>query len=248
MVCPHTPGNVQEGFGQCFAYTSGGSVSTKCPTQHRLYRIPNSLTISVEPTGQWFVSFNFEQVQGQPGEEEVILRTPEELAYEYGRRSDLDAITVGIDRGVAIPLAVDTGQAFRIDPVCVERVRRKEVRAQRYQKRMARQTKGSQNQRKTQRKIAKLKAYGRQVRKDFAHKASHALATSSAHVFVLEDLKLKNMTAAPAPKQDGAGRYTANGAAVKAGLNKALLSSARGGAPSNTSATKLLSATSWCSK
>jgi putative transposase len=36
------------------------------------------------------------------------------------------------------------------------------------------------------------------------------------------------MTAAPAPRQDAAGRYTANGAAAKAGLNKAILSSALG--------------------
>ena len=45
---------------------------------------------------------------------------------------------------------------------------------------------------------------------------------------MLEDLKLKNMTAAPAPKQDVAGRYTRNGAAAKAGLNKALLSNSLG--------------------
>ena len=36
------------------------------------------------------------------------------------------------------------------------------------------------------------------------------------------------MTAAPAPRRDTHGRYTANGAAAKAGLNKALLASALG--------------------
>ena len=58
--------------------------------------------------------------------------------------------------------------------------------------------------------------------------ASTTLVRSPAEVFVFEDLKLKNMTAAPAPKLDEAGRYTANGAAAKAGLNKAILTSSLG--------------------
>ena len=171
------------------------------------------------------MSFCFEApaAQGQ-----LILRTPEELAYEFGLRLDLEALTVGIDRGVVLPLATSDGQTFKPDEVCLRRIARKEARVREYQRRLARQDKGSANRRKTARRIARLKAYGREVRQDFAHKASHALATSDAHVFVLERLKLKNMTAAPAPKQTAAGRYAPNGAAAKAGLNKALLSSALG--------------------
>ncbi len=190
---------------------------------HRAWERPKMLSISVEPDGRWFVSFCFEAPAAQG---DFVLRTPEELAYEFGLRPDLEALTVGIDRGVVLPLATSDGQAFKPDEVCLRRIARKEARARKYQRRMARQDKGSANRRKTARRIARLKAYGREVRQDFAHKASHALAESDAHVFVLERLKLKNMTAAPAPKQTAAGRYAPNGAAAKAGLNKALLSSA----------------------
>jgi len=137
-------------------------------------------------------------------------------------------VTVGLDRGIKMPLATSDGQAFVVGDVNAARIQTKEVRIKRFQRRMARQQLGSANRHKTRRRIARLKTYGAEVRRDFAHKASHALAASSAEVFVLEDLKLKNMTAAPAPRLDKPGRYTANGAAAKAGLNKALLASSLG--------------------
>ena len=197
---------------------------------HRAFTRPKMLSISAEPDGRWFVSFCFEAPAVAPtkGDEPVILRTPEELAYEFGLRDDLDAITVGIDRGVVLPVALSNGQTFRVDEVNAQRIAKKETRAKRFQRRLARQQKGSRNREKTKRRIARLKGYGARVRQDFAHKASHALVTSTAQVFVLEDLKLQNMTAAPAPRRDEQGRYTANGAAAKAGLNKAILASALG--------------------
>lgn len=197
---------------------------------HRPFNRPKTLSISVESDGRWFVSFCFELPVSMSAEEEepVILRTPEELAYEFGLRKDLDAITVGIDRGVVLPVAASTGQTFTIPGVCDRRVEKKEARARRYQRRLSRQQKGSKNREKTKRRIGRCKAYGRHVRQDFAHKTSYTLAASPAQVFVLEDLKLKNMTAAPASRQDMQGRYTANGAAAKAGLNKAILANALG--------------------
>lgn len=197
---------------------------------HRDFTAPKMLSISVEPDGRWFVSFCFERpaVTSAEGEQPFILRTQQELAYEFGLRKDLDAITVGIDRGVKMPLATSEGQAFVVDGVNARRITEKDARIKRYQRRMARQALGSKNRNKTRRRIARLKSYGAAVRQDFAHKASYALATSAAQVFVLEDLKLQNMTAAPAPRLGTHGRYTANGAAAKAGLNKALLSSALG--------------------
>ena len=196
---------------------------------HRPYQVPRMISVSVEPDGRWFVSFCHEvPAELDENGEPVILRTPEELAYEFATREDLEEVTVGLDRGVAIAVAASNGATFGIDPVQAHRIAKKEHRAKRFQRRMARQEKGSRNRHKTRRRIARLKAYGRQVRQDFCHKASHALAFSEAQVFVLEDLKLKNMTAAPAPRLDAAGRYTANGAAAKAGLNRALLANALG--------------------
>lgn len=195
---------------------------------------PATITVSEESSGQWFVSFCCElpiiKFKG-PGHQEVIIRTHDELLYEYALRADLSAITIGLDRGVAIPLATSTGTGFDVPTVNRQRISKKERYVARLQRRMARQEckgKGSCSYRKNRQKLAKLKAYAANVRKDFAHKTSFALVQSGAKVFVFEDLKLKNMTAAPKAKVGGNGRYTKNGAAAKAGLNKALLSSALG--------------------
>ncbi len=195
---------------------------------HRPYEVPKSISVSVEPDGRWFVSFCYETPDLDDTGKPVVLRTPEELAYEFGLRADLEDIVEGIDRGVAQPFATSSGKVFHINPACSKRIEKKEKRAKRYQRQMARQQKGSKNRAKTRRRIARLKGYGKNVREDFAHKTSHELAASDTEVFALEDLKLQSMTAAPAPKQDAAGRYTANGAAAKAGLNKALLANALG--------------------
>ena len=192
---------------------------------HRECGLPKSLCISVEPDDRWYVSFCFEM---PPIDGADVLRTPEELAYEFSLRPDLDQITVGIDRGVVLPVATSDGQAFKFDPVCAARISREAQRIRRFQRRLARQKIDSKRRLKTKRHLGRLRSYGREVRKDFAHKVSFALANSPAQVFVLEDLKLKNMTAAPAPKVDAAGRHTRNGAAAKAGLNKALLSCSLG--------------------
>lgn len=192
---------------------------------------PKSLTISLEPSGRWYVSFCCELPALQYREPSVaapIIRSQDELVYEFSLRNDLDAITVGIDRGVAIPVALSNDACFDIPPVCRKRITKKERFIRRFQRRMAKQIKGSCNYRKNQIKVAKLKGYGADVRKDFAHKTSHYLVDSQAHIFVFEDLKVRNLTAAPKAKVDGEGRYIANGAAAKAGLNKAMLSSALG--------------------
>jgi putative transposase len=199
---------------------------------HCAYERPNSLVISVEPDNKWFVSFCYEmQAVLTPGQSEsLVLRTPDELVYEFSLRTDeeLARLTVGLDRGIAIPLAASTGQSFKLDPVCLNRIDKKERAARRYQRSMARQVLGSKNRNKNRTRKARCQSYAKHVRQDFAHKASHALVSSVAEIFVFEDLKLKNMTKAPAPKQDAKGCYTRNGAAAKAALSKGLLSSALG--------------------
>jgi putative transposase len=190
---------------------------------------PSTITISEESSGEWFVSFCCELPSMEPSQEPLMVRSHEELMYEYAVRTDLQSITVGIDRGVAIPVADSKGNAFDIHPACRKRMARKDRQIKRYQRRMARQIKGSCNYRKNKRKIAKLKGYAANVRKDFAHKSSFALVNSDAQVLVFEALKLNNMTAAPKAKVDpNNGRFIRNGAAAKAGLNKSMLSSALG--------------------
>jgi putative transposase len=70
-------------------------------------------------------------------------------------------------------------------------------------------------------KVAGLQGKVRRQRLDHAHKV--ALALVRAHdVIAHEDLKIRNMVKAPAPKldPDGPGGFLPNGAAAKAGLNR----------------------------
>ena len=128
------------------------------------------------------------------------------------------------------------GRAFGLSDVQQTRMARAEQRRARYQRRMARcakakvggKTRVSQGYLKLKRRAAKQTAYCRNVRVDVAHKASHELVESDHEVFAFEDLNIKNMTAAPAPKPDAAGRWARNGSAARAGLNAAILRSGWG--------------------
>ncbi|HEV3422650.1 MAG TPA: hypothetical protein VG105_02485, partial [Paraburkholderia sp.] len=86
----------------------------------------------------------------------------------------------------------------------LERLRREEVGAKRYQRRIAQAKKGSANGRKLVARLARKKAYAPRARNDFAHKVSHGLATSDAQFFVLEDLRIQSMTRAPKARLDQA--------------------------------------------
>ena len=93
----------------------------------------------------------------------------------------------------------------------------------RYQRKSARQDKGSKSRRRTLGKIAKLKQQDVNVKNDFWHKTTYDLA-ENAKVIVMEDLKIQNMTRRPKPKQDPqTGKWLRNGAAAKSGLNKSML-------------------------
>ena len=196
---------------------------------HKEYNLPKSITISVNPSGHWFISFNSEEIVNTlDGHINNIIRTQEELMYEFSLRKDLDKIVVGIDRGVVLPVATSNNSSYSVDNKVLAKIAKKEARAKRYQRKLSRQQLGSKNRNKTKNKIGKLKQYQTNVRQDFCHKTSHDLVNSSAEVFVLEDLKLKNMMKAPKPKQYTKGNYLPNGSAAKAGLNKSLANSSLG--------------------
>ena len=107
--------------------------------------------------------------------------------------------------------------------VLTERMRAKDKRIKRLQKKLSRQERDSKGSRKTSRKINDAHTYGRNVRENFAHQTSHALVSNSdADVIAFEDLKIKNMMAAPKPKYDEAGKPLPSGRSAKAGLHKAI--------------------------
>jgi len=135
---------------------------------------------------------------------------------------------VGVDRGIVKPFQMSDNQCFVLDRGTENRLRKKQRRLKRYQKRLSRQNLQSNARKKTKNKVGKLHTKIANIRHDFCHKTSHAIVNSEAMVIGVEDLKLKNMTKAPQPKQDEHGRFISNGARAKAGLNRELLSKGLG--------------------
>lgn len=191
---------------------------------HRDHPAPKSIFLIVEH-GKWFVSFC--------SLEEESLLSPEEIAKELSQlgEAELHAVTEGFDRGVLIPLCGSNGGHFNFSNVQKDRLRKKEKARSRWQRKMARRTKGSQGWRKAKFRAGACHQYGSHVRFDFAHKTSRAIVSKdNPHVrlLVFEKLSLKGMTKKPKAKQDSSGRWVRNGAKAKARLSSAILSSAWG--------------------
>lgn len=177
---------------------------------------PASIHISVN-AGRWHVSFSNE-AQIAPSEADVLKQLRQYSEDELLKR------TIGLDRGVAVPVMAGTGQAFGLSDVQRQRLERKEIQKRRWQRRAARRVKGSANRRKANLKAAKAGLYASDLSQELAHQASWALVKGDARLFVLEDLKVKNMTRSAAGTAAEPGRRVRQ----KAGLNRAILASAWG--------------------
>ncbi len=125
---------------------------------------------------------------------------------------------VGIDLGVTHFAALSNGE-FIDHPRYFRKAEKKLAKAQQA---VSRKKRGSHRRKKAVQQVAKCHRKIKNQRKDFQHKASRKLV-NQYQVIVFEDLQVKNLTKAPAPKQDENGKYAPNGAAAKAGLNKSIL-------------------------
>jgi putative transposase len=125
---------------------------------------------------------------------------------------------VGIDLGVTHFAALSNGE-FIDHPRSFRKAEKKLASAQQV---LARKKRGSHRRKKAARQVATCHRKIANQRKDFQHKASRKLV-NRYQVIVFEDLRVKNLTRAPVPKQDENGKYLPNGAAAKAGLNKSIL-------------------------
>jgi putative transposase len=191
-------------------------------TAHKGFKPPASLHISIH-AGRWHVSFNYDDGMPEPTDRETT-----DYLTQFDE-SELRAMTVGLDRGVSLPLAGSDGQRFEFSSVQQKRLAAQERHKKRWQRRQARRTKRSASWVKAKRKVARYQRYGADLRRDVAHKTSHTLAADPRYkLFVFEALKVQNMTAKAKPKQDAQGRWIKNGAAAKSGLNKSILASTWG--------------------
>ena len=195
---------------------------------------PVSLTIS-KNRGEYFVSLSYEDPK-------LCLKTQEERLLEFSKktREELLEIATGLDRGIVRPIQSSRGQSFDFSVQQKATIQRKQNRIRKWQRRLSRQKVGSHRREKVKRKIAR--GYGRiaDVRKDFAHQTSRTLVgkkdkdgqviENGTKIFVIEDLKIKNMTKSPDPKADKRkpGSFAPNQTAAKAGLSQKILNSAWG--------------------
>lgn len=121
---------------------------------------------------------------------------------------------VGIDRGVANSLALSDENMFTA-PESFARLDRQRRKAQRV---LARRKRGSRNYARQRKRVAALAAKTGRIRKDFLHRTSTSIARRYG-VVVLEDLKIRNMTASAKGTVEEPGRMVRQ----KAGLNRSIL-------------------------
>ena len=205
--------------GRLFIGSKKNNIGVLSFKKHRSHGVPNSIYIRKE-AGGYSVSFCFDD-----GQDETPISDKEHLSYLQGAdRAWLDEHVVGVDRGVAIPVHGGSEKlTFDFSDGQKKNKARHERYVKRYQRRLARQNKGSKRRNTTKLKIAKRHKKVANIREDFCHQTSHQLVNSPAKVIVFEDLKTASMTRKPKAKQDDLGRFLPNKARAKAGLNKSIL-------------------------
>jgi putative transposase len=158
-----------------------------------LVGLPKNVTVSLH-SGHWYISIQTEQIVPGP----VCLATKR----------------VGVDRGITVLAAFSDG--LFLDPLNI--LKQSTRKLAKLQRKLSRKVKFSQNWKKAKERINRLHSKIAATRKDFLNKASTTIAKNHSLV-VLEDLKIKNMTAS------AKGTIAAPGKKVKqkAGLNKAIL-------------------------
>jgi putative transposase len=125
------------------------------------------LTISLEPSGKWYVSFNLEDPSIQP--------------------LSLTDNKVGIDLGVSTFATTSNG-----DKIKSPDLKKEYQKLKRLQRRMNKKQKGSKNRNKARIKVARQYEKITNIRRNFQHQISRKLVNEN-QVIVLEDLKVSNM-------------------------------------------------------
>lgn len=127
-------------------------------------------------------------------------------------------IAIGIDLGIAKLASLSTGETIS-NPRFAQKVER---RRKILHRRASRKKKGSAKRHNAYQRLARLENKIVNQRTDYQWKLANSL-TRSADLLVFEDLNIRGMSARCKPKQDENGKFIRNGAAAKAGLNKAIL-------------------------
>ena len=193
-----------------------------CFNAHHNYVLPASISISVD-NGKWYVSFSADDGLAEIRPQDVIAE------LEQYSEVELQAMAVGVDRGVTIAACVSDGGTYTFTLTQQKRMAKRERARKRYQRKMARRVKGSAGFRDAKRRATACQQYAKNVRHDFAHQVSYRLVeTEGVRLIGFEDLRIQSMTRKARAKKDVSGKYVRNNAAAKSGLNKSILQRAWG--------------------
>jgi putative transposase len=143
--------------------------------------------------GKWFVS--------------VLMRREVEQPLPHGP-------STGIDVGIARFATLSDGTFL----APLNSFKKHEQRLAKYQRRMARKTKFSNNWKKAKGRVQRIHSSIANARNDFLHKASTQISKNHAMVCI-EDLQVRNMSKSASGTLEAPGRKVAQ----KKGLNKAIL-------------------------
>ena len=180
---------------------------------HREFGDPKMITIT-RAIDEWYVSFT--------SSDDTVVPTNEACIQKNILVCD-DEI-VAIDRGVINPLYDSNGCNYNLSRKVEKKIEQLECKVEKFQRELHKHKIGSKRRNRTKNKLAKAHQKKRRVILDWRHKVSYSIASSDCKVVVVEDLKLVNMTKAPAAKpQTPVGVYPTNGAAAKAVLNRSML-------------------------
>ncbi|HEY4455604.1 MAG TPA: transposase [Pseudonocardiaceae bacterium] len=150
-----------------------------------------SYRVTCDSTGRWHIAF-------------AVIPSPLE--------GPGDGSVVGIDRGVAVTLALSDGSTYQApSAVSVQSAARALSRCQR----------GSNRRKRAKARLARLHARAADRRRDFVEKTSTTIATRY-DVIRIEDLRVANMVRSARRTVDQPGRKVAQ----KAGLNRSILNAA----------------------
>jgi putative transposase len=173
---------------------------------HRDVPEPSSIHLR-KKNGTYWVSFCYDDRvdEASLSTDRENLEFLRECTPEY-----LDHHTVGIDRGVKIP--VQCGDiAYDFTKEQTRKKARRERHLKRYQRRLARQSKVSNRRRKTKYQRARYHTKIANIREDFCHQTSYKIvAQSMTKVIIFEDLGTKRMTKRPKAKKDANGKWMRN--------------------------------------
>jgi putative transposase len=158
-----------------------------------------TVIVSREPDGRWYATFAVDTDAPDP--------VPD------------TGVEVGVDPGVKDFATLSTGEKIA-DPRHLERKARN---LKRYQRRMARKVKGSNNRRKAKRRVAAAYRRVRHARQDFLHKTTTRLVREHDPI-AIEDLNVRGMTASARGSTQAPGRNVR----AKAGLNRSVLDAGLG--------------------